>query len=59
MDPVHAQASHAVEAVEQEMEGVAVQAGAAVTARTLWLRSPDCLLQVLCCVGTQRGTLPA
>jgi ankyrin repeat protein len=51
MDPIHAPPSHAVEAVEQGVEGVAVQAGAAVSPRTLWLRSPDCLLQVLCCVA--------
>jgi hypothetical protein len=51
MDPTHAQAPHAVEAVEQGQEGVAVQAGAAVSPRSLWLCSPDCLLQVLCCVA--------
>ena len=51
MDPVHAPTPHAVQAVEQGVEGVAVQAGAATSPRTLWLRSPDCLLQVLCLVA--------
>ena len=51
MDPTHAPPSHTVEAVEQGVVDVAVQAGAAVSPRTLWLRSPDCLLQVLCCVA--------
>jgi hypothetical protein len=51
MDPAHAPPPHAVEAVEQGVVDVAVQVGAAVSPRTLWLRSPDCLLQVLCCVA--------
>jgi hypothetical protein len=34
---------HALEAVQS--------VAAAATPRTLWLRSPDCLLQVLCCVA--------
>ncbi len=51
MDPMHAPPPHAVEAVEQGAGDVAVQAGPAIGPRTLWLRSPDCLLQVLCCVA--------
>jgi hypothetical protein len=51
MDPVHAPPPHAVQAVEHEILDEALQAGDAVSPRTLWLRSPACLLQVLCCVA--------